>query len=148
MRIDIKTVKGKDYVQFIDELGHLHHLGPAKDFDSWLAALYLWDWECQKNREKLFESVKAKVRGYINLDKDKEREMWRHFTTAGEFGEVEVVSKGAWRKIHKFFDKQELCRQHREAILRDEELSKLVTSKRRLVKATNILQRAASKCFS
>ncbi|UCD44582.1 MAG: hypothetical protein JSV27_10755, partial [Candidatus Bathyarchaeota archaeon] len=29
MRMDIKTVKGKDYLQIVDNLGYIHHVGPA-----------------------------------------------------------------------------------------------------------------------
>lgn len=42
MRIDIKTVKGKDYIQFIDVDGHLYHIGPADNYDNWKLAFYLY----------------------------------------------------------------------------------------------------------
>lgn len=29
VRVDIKTVKGKDYVQLVDDHGFIHHVGPA-----------------------------------------------------------------------------------------------------------------------
>lgn len=42
MRIDVKTVKGKEYLQFVDVDGHIYHIGSAEKIDSWKMAFYLY----------------------------------------------------------------------------------------------------------
>ena len=73
MRIDVKTVKGTHYLQYVDKNGYLHHLGVASDFDTWLLSLIIWNKEYLDMRKELFESVKAKARQYIELDERKEK---------------------------------------------------------------------------
>lgn len=72
MRIDVKTVKGRHYLQYVDKNGCLHHLGSANDFDSWLLSLIIWNKEYLDRRKEFFESIKAKARQYIELVEGKE----------------------------------------------------------------------------
>ena len=53
VRIEIKTVKGRDYVQLIDDNGYLHHVGPANPKN--LSACYyvLGSYESYKQSRQL-----------------------------------------------------------------------------------------------
>ena len=73
MRIDVKTVKDRHYLQYLDKYGCLHHLGSAGDFFNWLLSLIIWNKEYLDERKELFESTKAKARQYIELNEEKEQ---------------------------------------------------------------------------
>jgi len=71
MRIDIKKVKGKEYVQLVDKIGHVFHVGPAADYDSWLIALMLWEKEWRqeylRRREKTFDKIENEIGEHIPI---------------------------------------------------------------------------------
>jgi len=73
LRIDVKTVKGKHYLQVVDKNGCLHHIGCADDFDSWLLSLVIWSRERLKEHKELFESIMVKASKYIELDEEKNK---------------------------------------------------------------------------
>ena len=72
MRIAIKTVKGKKYIQYVDSRGHIYHVGPAVDFDSWLLALVFWnkEWniECEERKTKFFHRMENEMNKFTELD--------------------------------------------------------------------------------
>jgi vacuolar-type H+-ATPase subunit I/STV1 len=75
MRIDVKTVKGKEYLQFVDNHGSLLHIGSASDFDSWLISAIIWEqqWmkECYEKREDFFDLFESKMKKRVSLDSNK-----------------------------------------------------------------------------
>lgn len=75
MRIDVKTVKGKKYLQFVDNHGSLFHIGSASDFDSWLISAIAWDqqWikEHYEKREDFFDQFESEMKKHVILDDDK-----------------------------------------------------------------------------
>lgn len=75
MRIDLKRVKGRSYLQFVDKRGIIHHLGSVDDFNSWLLSFILWNFsnssEYLEKRMEFFESMEAKASQYIKLDWEK-----------------------------------------------------------------------------
>jgi hypothetical protein len=75
MRVDIKKVRNKQYLQFVDKNGHLYHIGSATDFDSWIISLFLWyqQWEEEANERKneFFSIMRGKIDSYIKLDNEK-----------------------------------------------------------------------------
>jgi hypothetical protein len=75
MRIDVKTVKGCKYIQFVDRRGHIFHIGPASDFDSWLVSVIFWDqkWreEYHERREDFFDITENEMNKYVQLDPTK-----------------------------------------------------------------------------
>jgi hypothetical protein len=42
MRIDIKKVKGKEYLQYTDNEGHFYHIGSATNIGNWKIAYWLY----------------------------------------------------------------------------------------------------------
>lgn len=42
MRIDIKKVKGKEYLQYTDNDGHVYHIGSAVEVENWKIAYWLF----------------------------------------------------------------------------------------------------------
>ncbi len=72
MRVDIKKVKGKEFVQFLDNEGHLYHLGSVADFDSWFLALFLWYEQLQEEtgdrKKQFFDEMETKMSKYMQLN--------------------------------------------------------------------------------
>ena len=72
MRIDIKKVKNNAYIQLVDGQGHIFHVGPATNYDSWLVALIIWEKELRKEyarkREDGFNKIENKIKEYITMD--------------------------------------------------------------------------------
>ena len=68
MRIDLKVVKGKQYLQYVSSLGFLVHAGPVDDLESWRLAFHLLkddlesEWIRQFNRLKPFFHQVFKIR--------------------------------------------------------------------------------------
>lgn len=75
MRIDVKTVKNKKYLQFVDKQGRIFHIGSASDFDSWLVAAILWnrEWriEYRRKQEDFFDLIENETNKQIPLDSAK-----------------------------------------------------------------------------
>jgi len=71
MRIDIKKVKGKEYVQLVDKRGHVFHVGPAADYDSWLIAFMIWEKEWRqeyiRKREETFDKIGHEIGKHISV---------------------------------------------------------------------------------
>lgn len=71
MRIDIKKVKGKEYIQ-LTEGKNLFHVGSASDFDSWMIALILWKKnfhkEYIKKNEDMFNEIKKRIKKRVLLN--------------------------------------------------------------------------------
>jgi hypothetical protein len=71
MRIDIKKVKGKEYIQLVDRKGHIFHVGPATDYDSWLIALMMWEKEWRqeylRKREETFNKIENEIGKHISI---------------------------------------------------------------------------------
>lgn len=42
MRIDIKKVNGKEYLQYVDFYGHVFHIGPTDKLINWKIAFWLY----------------------------------------------------------------------------------------------------------
>lgn len=115
MRVDLKRVKGRSYLQFVDKRGIIHHLGSVEDFNSWLLSLILWNLsnslEYLEKRKEFFESMETKARQYIELDSEKrqtindvfhgydvDRHILRlkkiHVPKASLFGQYKMSSRG------------------------------------------------------
>jgi hypothetical protein len=77
MRIDVKKVNNRKYLQFVDGQGEIFHIGSASDFDSWLICAILWNEEWKKEyaqrREDFFDIVEDKMSKNISLDPSKLR---------------------------------------------------------------------------
>jgi hypothetical protein len=75
MRIDIKTVKNRKYLQFIDKQNDVFHIGSASDFDSWVISAILWDqhWtkEYYERRRDFFDLLESEMEKHIILDDGK-----------------------------------------------------------------------------
>ena len=71
MRIDVKTVKKRSYVQFIDRNGHRYHLGSVEDFDSWYLAILFWCQQLEEEtaikRKMFFDDIDQKIGHYKQL---------------------------------------------------------------------------------
>jgi hypothetical protein len=71
MRIDVKRVKGNEYVQLVDRLGHVFHVGSATDFDSWLIAFMVWEkeWsqEYLRKRDATLERVEHEIGKHVSI---------------------------------------------------------------------------------
>ncbi len=71
-RLDIKTVKNRKYLQFIDGRGDIFHIGSASDFNSWLIGLIIWDKEWRdeyfQRRADFFEKVEYELSKYVQMD--------------------------------------------------------------------------------
>jgi hypothetical protein len=72
MRIDIKKVMNSAYIQLVNKQGHIFHVGPATNYDSWLIALMIWEKEWRKEyirkREEVFNKIENQIRKYISMD--------------------------------------------------------------------------------
>lgn len=77
MRIDIKEVKNRKYLQFVSREGKILHIGSASDFDSWLVAAILWNEEWKKEsgqkRRDFFDNIEYEMGRHISLDSSKLR---------------------------------------------------------------------------
>jgi hypothetical protein len=65
LRTEIKTVGGKNYLQFIDKDSQRYHLGSAEDAGSWLIALIFWNQqlesEFQEQKYRIFTEFIEKM---------------------------------------------------------------------------------------
>jgi hypothetical protein len=75
MRIDVKTVRSKKYLQFVNKQGDIFHVGPASDFDSWLISAIMWDrhWkiEYHERRRDFFDLLEIEMNKNVQLDETK-----------------------------------------------------------------------------
>jgi hypothetical protein len=64
LRIDIKKVRGRKYVQLVDGK-KVFHIGATRDFDSWIVAYLVWEkqWQAEYliRRQKMFEKVETDI---------------------------------------------------------------------------------------
>jgi hypothetical protein len=75
MRLDIKKVKDKKYIQFVDSRGHIFHIGPASDLNSWLVGMLILDKqqfeEYNEKRADFFDKIEYEIAKCISLDPTK-----------------------------------------------------------------------------
>jgi len=135
MRVDIKKVKGKSYLQYIDSFRHLHHLGSAKDFGSWLLALYLWDEEWNLKRESFFESMKVRIQEHLVLNEKMIKLMWEYFAL---YPWKEKMPTSMTKRLDKIYQKKEICENIRKWV---QDQFPWVKNKTMLRNVTNISRR-------
>jgi hypothetical protein len=77
MRIDIKKVKNRKYLQFVRRDSRILHIGSASSFDSWLVAVILWneEWkrESGQKRRDFFDTIEYEMEKHVSLDSSKLR---------------------------------------------------------------------------
>lgn len=72
MRIDIKKVRDKEYLQLVDKQGHIFHVGSATDYYSWLVAFMIWEKEWRqeyiRKREETFDKIGYEIGKRISIN--------------------------------------------------------------------------------
>jgi hypothetical protein len=113
MRIDIKTVKGKEYLQYVDPHGHVYHIGPANKLESWQLAFWLYGCGLESLKFQFYEKMQLEFKERFGLDQEK----WERLMVClndGKNGEVSNFPEGT---IDKIYDKKAMeCDELRKAI--------------------------------
>lgn len=115
MRIDIKTVKGRDYLQYVDVHGHIFHIGSANKLENWQLAYYLFGSGLEDLQSEFLRKMRQELKKYLKWDSEKFGQV-EEFTDMGMRG---YVGYGDWPRkgLAKVFDKKaEECRELRAAI--------------------------------
>lgn len=116
MRIDVKTVKGRDYLQYVDVHGHIFHIGSANKLENWQLAFYLYGWGLNDLQSEFLRKMREELKKYFEWD-SKEFGQVEKFVDMGMRG---YVGFGDWPRkgLAKVFDKKsEECRVLRAAIM-------------------------------
>jgi hypothetical protein len=61
MRVDIKKVKGKEYLQYTDNDGHIYHIGSATDIEKWKIAYWLFGSGLMDIELQFFDKMRVQI---------------------------------------------------------------------------------------
>jgi hypothetical protein len=74
-RLDIKKVKGKRYIQLVDQANNVFHIGATTDWDSWLIAAIVWsnEWKNEYYRERnaFFDQLELNIEACVGFDEER-----------------------------------------------------------------------------
>ena len=65
MRIDIKQVNGKSYLQYVDLHGHIYHIGSTEKLENWKAAFWLYGYGLNELELGFIHKMKTEVTKHL-----------------------------------------------------------------------------------
>ena len=70
MRIDIKTVGDKKYLQYVDTYGHIYHIGPVDNIQNWKIAFWLYGYGLNELHSSFIDKMKVEIKKHLDIDKE------------------------------------------------------------------------------
>jgi len=115
MRIDIKKVRGHEYLQFTDVHGHVYHIGSAVDVESWKKAYWLFGLGLDDLQFEFVMKMRAQLAKRLDWTEELEQTL-ESYLGRGKQG---YLGSGAFAdSMKKIDDKAVACMQLRKAIQR------------------------------